>query len=114
VETRGPCVSASQNAILDGIEIGGRPSKTQVVGTVVFTFCQHYSSRKEFEDDSLNHRILAGGSQDWRDKKPRFAWHIGSVRRLVEPISVRTGQTGFGYRNFDVIFATPFQSHASS
>ena len=112
METRGHCASASKNAILDGIEIGDRPSKTQVVGTIVFTFCQHYSSHKEFEEDSLHHRILAGGSYDWKDDKPTFAWHIGSVRRFVQPVPVSTGQVGFNYRKFEVSFASPSQSRA--
>ncbi len=109
VETSGRCANASKHAVVDGVDIGARPKKAQIVGTIEFSAETSYPDQAAFRADTPNHRAREGGAYDWKGPAagPRYAWHVACVRPLVAPVPVgSTGMTGFGRpRSFEVLFA---------
>ena len=105
VETRGHHVNAKTNAMCDGLPLGPRPLRTQIVGTVRFDDATSYPSTEAFRVASEQHRIALGSKFDWDGKGSRFGWKVDRVRALVGPVPVEsTGVTGFGPRSFTVGF----------
>ena len=66
VETRGPCASASTNAVVQDAAIAPRRQEAHIVGCVTFSGSQCYESQHSFREDVSAHRIRAGGVHDWR------------------------------------------------
>ena len=104
VETRGPTAAASRDAHIGEALIGPRPTGPQIVGTVTFSHSEAYPDRAAFSADAWSHRIRDDGAKAWDGSGRRFKWHVDSVRRFAEPISCKTGQTGWhAPRSFEVV-----------
>ena len=96
VETEGLVSNASTNAIVGDALLGPRPKKAQIVAVIVFSRAEAYGDLEEFHADRARHRIREGGAQDWTGTGRRFRWQVASVRRLVCPVPIHTGKTGWG------------------
>ncbi len=104
-KTQKSCVCPPILAAKDGAHIAPRPTKAQIVGTVVFSHSSAYSSLSEFGAARDRHRIAEDSQHDWDGRGARYAWHVARVRSLSHPVEVAsTGQTGFGPRSFSVSF----------
>jgi len=71
-----------------------RPSSARIVAAVTFADSREYAGLADFRADHARHCIAEGGAKDWGDSKPRFAWRVSRVRRLVEPIALPTKADG--------------------
>ena len=108
VETKGPHTKAATNAIVGDLQIAPRPSAAQIVGTISFASAFQYDSKQIFQEARDSHRIAVGSKFDWDGGGARYGWRVDKVRSLVTPVPVgTTGQTGFGEREFSVVFAAP-------
>lgn len=86
IETRGS-PNASRNANpCDFSDMGSRPAKAQIVGTVIFSRAARYTDITSFRDDAWRHCIKEGGNKDWDGNGVRYAWHVKAVRTLKQPI----------------------------
>jgi hypothetical protein len=70
--------------------VGPPPTAAQVIGTVTFDASTPYAGVANFQHARQRHRIRAGSRKyDWDGDGERYAWHVGSTKRFVEPIHVR-------------------------
>jgi len=108
VETKGPAIEPSRNALVQGCSVGPRPAAAHIVGVIKFSFSEAYDSIESFSNEAPAHRIQAGGSYDWDGVSPCYRWHVASARRLASPVYIGGDKqmTGFGPRRFTVSFAS--------
>ena len=106
VETKGPHVKATKNAIVGDLRIAPRPSATQIVGAISFAAARQYASEQTFDKARLLHRIAPGSKFDWDSTGAVYGWRVGKVRALVTPQPVSTGILGLGECAFSVAFQT--------
>ena len=62
VETPGPNVSATKNAVIGDVQVAPRPTKAQIIGTICFSHSTPYKSRAAFRKDVRSHCIKEGGA----------------------------------------------------
>ena len=75
------------DALTDGVELGPRPAKAQVVGTVEFKSDTEYKSLKAWCGDRAKHLIKQGSAAyDWTGRGVMYAWHVGSTQCFREPV----------------------------
>ena len=87
IETPGPATS-TKNAMPENSAVSPRPAKAQIVRTICFTAAIRYTGRRAFRADAGRHRIAAGGNKEWRGDGQMYAWEVGPVRALQEPIPI--------------------------
>lgn len=108
IETLGP-KKARKNAIGDRRDIGQRPKRAQIVGTVIFSQAEQYADVDAFRADAGRHCIEERGAHVWDGRGDRYAWHVWAVRALSKPICgpVKTVQGIRKHTSFEVSFVTP-------
>jgi hypothetical protein len=117
IETPGPSANANANAMAEGVAIGPRPKKAQIVGTATFSNSEQYGDVLAFHADAVNHCIREGGEKDWTDDKDCHAWRIAGSRSITKPIPAPEDKTMTGLptpRSFNVVFGTCTSTNVSN
>ena len=116
VETKGRETDTNQRDLAEcvGEKIGSRPGLSQIVGTIVFSGSEQYSSEACFRGDVAAHRVKAGGRLDWSRSGVMHGWRVQHVRVLSFSVPVREAdrkvsqvrRSGFGPSEYTVTFAS--------
>ena len=91
IETPGFSTAGKETDVLE--DLAERPKRAQYIGTVEFSHSTEYLTMKEFQA-----KLKEGACFDWDGQKPRFAWHVATVRKLHKPLLVdhKKPQGGLG------------------
>ena len=109
IETPGP-PKALKSAIGDRMDMGQRPKRAQIVGTVIFSNAEKYADVNAFRADARRHCIAECGDKDWNGTSgSRYAWQVEAVRSLVSPIcDPPKTMTGIpNHTSYEVSFISP-------